>query len=186
MASIQPDGTNELLWASLRDALLAFVRRRVPSKEIAEDIVHDVLLKISLKIDGLRDEDRIQAWAFRIARNAVADYYRAPSNQETKSEPIEDSEQSSRNEDLTSVVASWLPRFLSELPAAERSLLEQVELEGVAQKTLAQTTGIPYSSLKSKVQRARGKLKSLIEECCRIDFDTHGNVIEYRSKNCDC
>lgn len=168
-------------WAELRRALLPFVRSRVPSREIAEDIVHDVFIKIAQRIHDLRDEERLHAWAFRIARNAIVDHYRQ-TGRETEALPVE-IESLETETDLTAEVASWLPRFLAELPPSERALLEQVELRGIPQKALAQSSGVPYSSLKSQVQRSRAKLKNLLEDCCRIDFDKHGNVINYESKN---
>jgi len=184
MSTDQPKQTSEQLWTELRRALLPFVRSKVPSKEIAEDIVQDVFVKIAQRIGELRENERLQPWAFRIARNAVVDYYRHSSKEQNATYP--ESNTYNDSQALTEEVVSWLPRFLNELPESERQLLEQVELHGVSQKDLAMKTGIPYSSLKSKVQRARGKLKTLLEDCCRIDFDNHGNVIDYRSKNCDC
>ena len=174
----------EQLWTELRSALLPFVRSRVPSKEIAEDIVHDVFLKIAQRINNLREDERLQAWAFSIARNAVIDYYRK-TGRETEELPVV-IESLEHDTDLTAEVASWLPRFLGELPESERTLLEHVELQGVSQKALAQRNSVPYSSLKSQVQRSRAKLKKLLEDCCRIDFDRRGNVIAYQSQNCDC
>ncbi len=174
------------LWRELRNALLRFTRARVGSRELAEDIVHDVFAKIMQRIGDLKDEERLQPWAFRIARNAIADHYRKSKPSESLDERIESKGASSQETNYNQEVAAWLPRFLEELPEADRKLLEKVELQGLAQKELAQQLGIPYSSLKSKVQRARLKLKGLLEDCCRIDFDGHGNVVDYRSQDCNC
>ena len=69
--------TTEQLWGTMRQRLLPFIRQRVGNSEDAEDIVQDVFLRIQRKLPDLKDSEAITAWIFRIARNAVTDYYRA-------------------------------------------------------------------------------------------------------------
>ena len=61
----------------LRTAIRGFVGNRIRDQASAEDITQDVLLKISTRLGSLDNGERIEAWAFRIARNSVADYFRA-------------------------------------------------------------------------------------------------------------
>ena len=42
----------------------------------AEDILQDVFVKIHRKLPSLRANDRLEAWVWRIARNAIADHFR--------------------------------------------------------------------------------------------------------------
>lgn len=65
-----------LLWQEYRTRLINFVRGRVRSSADAEDIVHDVLTRAYGQRDTLRDRDKLTAWLYQIARNAVTDYYR--------------------------------------------------------------------------------------------------------------
>jgi RNA polymerase sigma-70 factor, ECF subfamily len=44
--------------------------------------------------------------------------------------------------------------------------------------------GISLSGAKSRVQRARKKLKELLLECCHFEFDRYGTVFDYHPKNC--
>ncbi|MEM9159119.1 MAG: sigma-70 family RNA polymerase sigma factor [Verrucomicrobiota bacterium] len=174
------------LWSKLRQDLLHFVRARVPSKEIAEDITHNAFLKIAQKIDSLKHQERLVPWAYQIARNEIADYYRSSVKEEPK--PLEPNQESASSPDsnYNELVSGWLPSFLEALPPSDRLLLEEVELKSISQTEAAQTRSIPYSSLKSQVQRARAKLRNLLEDCCRIERDRYGNVVDYKSKNCDC
>ena len=68
---------DEALLERLRIAIRGFVAGRVRNTATAEDITQDVLLKISTRLDSLRGTDRIEAWAFRIAKNTISDYFRA-------------------------------------------------------------------------------------------------------------
>ena len=68
---------SEQLWETFSVPLQRFIQRRVPDPHTAEDILQDVFLKIHMRIDSLHQQDRVAAWIYQIARNAIADYYRA-------------------------------------------------------------------------------------------------------------
>jgi RNA polymerase sigma-70 factor (ECF subfamily) len=51
------------------------------------------------------------------------------------------------------------------------------DLDGLTQKQYATIAGISLSGAKSRVQRAREKLKELILKCCEYEFDKYGNII---------
>ena len=63
-------------WDELREPLLAFIARRTPDRDTAEDILQDVLLRIHRHADELEHSSAVRAWIFQIARNAIADHYR--------------------------------------------------------------------------------------------------------------
>src|SRR5688572_22576962 len=69
----------ESVWEEFHDRMRAFVARRVGSAADAEDIVQKVFLRIHRTVATLRDRDRLDAWLYQIARNAVVDHYRSPS-----------------------------------------------------------------------------------------------------------
>ena len=58
----------ESRWRELRARLGAFVGRRVGNPEDAEDVVQDVFVRMQRNIGALSSADRLDAWAFRIAR----------------------------------------------------------------------------------------------------------------------
>src|SRR4051812_2443181 len=68
---------SEQLWETFSAPIQQFILRRVPDPHSAEDILQDVFLKIHTRIDTLHQQDRVAAWIYQVARNAIADYYRA-------------------------------------------------------------------------------------------------------------
>ena len=42
----------------------------------AEDVVQDVYLKIQGHTGTIEDEEKVGSWVYRVARNAVYDFYR--------------------------------------------------------------------------------------------------------------
>ncbi len=71
------------------------------------------------------------------------------------------------------------------LPDDYREIIIESEIKGVKQKDLADKYGMAYPSIRSKVQRGRERLKQLFNNCCHIETDKLGNVIEAQGKT-DC
>ena len=66
----------ETIWAEVGTSLVRFVRRHVGDPHAAEDVVAEVLLRIHQHLGTVDDHERVTAWVFRIARNAITDHYR--------------------------------------------------------------------------------------------------------------
>ena len=66
----------------LHDRVLRYVARRVRNRADAEDIAQEVMLRIHRHGAELEDADRLAAWVYRIAANAIADHYRRPARRE--------------------------------------------------------------------------------------------------------
>jgi RNA polymerase sigma-70 factor (ECF subfamily) len=150
----------------------------------AEDILQDVFLKIHTRIDTLHQQDRIAAWIYQIARNAIADYYRAmrPTTElpATHAAPDDLSD--------TDVVRELLPcvaAMVDGLPDTYREALRLTEYEGLSQKALSGRLGISFSGAKSRVQRARAKIKQQLLDCCHFELDHAGRIIDYQP-HCAC
>jgi RNA polymerase sigma-70 factor (ECF subfamily) len=67
----------EALYQAHVRPIYAFIFSRVGSREVAEDITSEVFLRALAHLDPTREEHSIVAWLYRVARNAVNDYWRA-------------------------------------------------------------------------------------------------------------
>lgn len=70
------ESETEAIWDNFHSSIFAFIRKRVESEEVAEDILQDVFLKIHRTLPTLKDGKKIQSWVFQITRNAIIDHYR--------------------------------------------------------------------------------------------------------------
>ena len=71
------------------------------------------------------------------------------------------------------------------LPDAYREALRRTEYEGLSQKQLSEQLGISFSGAKSRVQRARARIKEQLLECCHFELDHAGRIIDYQP-HCAC
>ena len=71
---------------------------------------------------------------------------------------------------------------MNQLPIEYKNIIIDVEINGVRQKDLASKYNLAYPSVRSRVQRGREKLKALLLECCAIEADNRGNVLDVASR----
>lgn len=170
----------ESIYTDFHSKLKSFVVGRVSDPDTAEDILQDVYLKIHSKIDGLRESDRLESWIYQITRNAIIDHYRRARPLDELSDslasPLDD------EPDAVSQLASSVKGMLNCVPEKYREALELTELQGLSQVELATRLELTVSGAKSRVQRAREKLKEAFLDCCHFEFDRLGRVMDYHPK----
>ncbi len=181
-------------WHELRGPLSAYIRRRVARPEDAEDVLQEVMLRIHRHADELAGADRVAAWVHRIAQNAITDHYRrsaarpeiaagaATDLDERASEPPGEPE----TEGLRRELSACLRPLIGRLPEGTRDALTLVELDGLTQAEAASRLGISLSGAKSRVQRGRAQLKTLLLDCCHVAVDRRGGITEYRPRGGSC
>ena len=174
-------------WSNLGGHLQSFIGNKIKDKEAAKDLVQDVFIKVKLKLHTLNDTEKINSWIFQITRNTINDYFR---NQKKayQSLPADEWETTSFSKDETLELSRCMLPMIDLLPDKYKEALMLSDIEGMPQKELAERLGISYSGAKSRVQRGREKLKEVFLQCCEINTDKYGNVIEFQKKNCslDC
>jgi RNA polymerase sigma-70 factor (ECF subfamily) len=178
--------TTGVLWAEFSGRLRGFIAKRVRAEVDIEDILQEVFAKIHAGLGALKDDERLEAWLFQIARRAITDYYRDRSGpRRTQGLPPELPEEGTE-EDIQVQVASWLRPMMELLSEEDREAIRLADLEALPQKDLAARLGLSLTGAKSRVQRARKRLKSVLLECCHIDMDRRGNAIGYGRKEGPC
>src|SRR5215207_821463 len=67
---------SEAAWSDLHARLRAFVARRIPDGVVVDDLAQEILLRLYTHMGRLRDHERLDAWAYQVARNVLTDYWR--------------------------------------------------------------------------------------------------------------
>ena len=177
--------STELVWERFSARLLAFTRRRVEDLQTAEDLLQEVFIRIHTRIDSLEDDSRLEAWVYQIARHAILDHYRRRRETGPLPEDIPDASESTEPEPAETLAAS-MREMVEALPEPYREALLLTEFEGLSQAELATRLGISLSGAKSRVQRARQKIKDELLTCCHFELDRRGRVIDFWEHCCCC
>ena len=187
--SMEHSAETERIWQEMHDRLLSYINRRVEPVQDAEDILQDVFLRIHASLSNLNDTQSVTAWVYQIARNAITDYYRKRASAGKAMAGLTVDALASTNylaEDDPTAEAEFtrcLEPLLNELPAPYRQALVLTELNGVTQKNAAGQLGLSVSGMKARVQRGRSKLKDVIDDCCSVELDRRGGLVDYHRRD---
>ena len=169
-------------WHELGDRLRMYVSRRVTPGD-ADDVVQSVMVKL-LERRGEIDADSVRAWLFTVTRNAVAEHYRQqrPSIDLDSFGDVADVDETDPADRTIGSLSDCLDPIMRMLSDSDADLLRRIDLRGEAQTELAASLGVPLSTLKSRVQRARTKLRSAFDACCAFDLSRNGAPLAYERR----
>lgn len=178
--------TTHDLYRDFRKPLLAFIRAKLRDQSKAEDILHDVFLRVHAHIADLNDVAKIESWIYQIARNRIADDFRTEKSVTALNDETDFAEPESNSALLR--LANSARRFAAQLPEPHRTALMLADFENLPQREVARRLGISLSAAKSRVQRARKLLKELYLECCTFEQNAHRVILDYepRANPSDC
>jgi len=183
----------EEIWEDLHHRLLSFIRGRVSNLQDAQDILQEVFIRIHKNVGRLNDAQSVTGWAYQITRNAIVDHYRAGAKDADARMRLIRAADS--NEEIANVVADddrarrelagCLEPLMRSLPPHYSQAIELSELGGLTQKEAAERVGLSVPGMKARVQRGRRKLREALLDCCRVEVDRRGGVVDYEFKGGD-
>ena len=162
--------------------LLNFIRKFVPDKSDAEDIMQDVFFQLAVNFDDIRSIDKVSSWMFRVARNKITDKFRKkkPDNFSSLEKYMDDEHPISMEElipDLGSlpdddylreVIWNRIEVALEKMPADQRAVFIMHELEQKSFKEMESILGVNLNTLLSRKRYAmiflRKELQSFYQE----------------------
>lgn len=188
----------EDLWNRFHSCVRSFIRKRVSNDADAEEILQEVFTRIHAHLAGVKRTGSVQAWVFRITRNAIIDHYHARkrlagNQEEAPNASASPGKQGSEDDESARAdLSRCMMLLLEEVPEPYGEAVMLAELGTLSQKELSRRMGISYSGMKSRVQRGRDQLKSLLLTCCEIERDARGGVLGFTPRSalwqdkCDC
>lgn len=179
----RPKITTEQIWRELSDRLRQFIRLRVASAADVDDILQTVFLRIHQKIDELHQIERLESWVFQITRNAVTDHFRKKRDVQNDSLAQNVVADLKSIDNLNRQVAGCLTTLIDYLPEDQKRAVSMYELKGISQKEIADRESISLSGAKSRVQRGRKTLETMLKDCCQFQFDRYGNILQCKAED---
>lgn len=158
-----------------QDRIFGFVNHLVGDEELAADITQDAFIRAYQSLCNFRNGS-FRSWLYRIAKNAAFDELRRH-----KKHPLVSIDQEDEEDDNTSLL-SYLPsdepspeleyeRYelkrtiqdaLGKLSQDHRALIVLVDIQEFDYLEAAEALGINIGTVKSRLARARGQLRELL------------------------
>jgi RNA polymerase sigma factor (sigma-70 family) len=168
-----------------KDRLLSFIRNRVSSVEEAEDILQDVFYQFVAGFESIESLDRVTSWLFSVARNKIIDRYRRDAVRPQRTDlgihagmeedsPITlqdilpDLGNTPEDSLFRDVIWDAIMEALDELPAEQREIFIQNELQEKSFREISEASGVSINTLLSRKRYAilalRKKLQRLYDD----------------------
>lgn len=160
-------------WSVHEAELRNYLRHRLGDAAEADDLLHDLFLKVWRQGEAFCAIANPRAWLFEVARNLIVDRRRKAH----RHDPLPDQIASTEPEEIAvDALADCLPRVLAELSAEDREAIVLCDLGDMTQARFAELKGLSLPGAKSRVQRARRHLRERMSQACQVRFDEAGRV----------
>ncbi len=168
------------IWNIHKNHLLEFIKTKIDDASIADDILQEVGIKLHDNLLRKTAIKNYKNWLFQVTRNTVSDYYRkANKHNETALNELE------LLDDATGSCVCDLSGFVIQnyLPEKYGKPLYLSDIEQKSQQEIADLLALSLSATKTRIGRARKKLKELITDCVDVQHNDAGQITDFRLKN---
>lgn len=176
---LQDDGT--VNWHEAIKRLTEWVRPRLQEPADADELVQEILERLVVHGDQLQTAENPLGWMHRIATNAIIDAYRRPKRTVALPEGLpaetEDPASEARHE-----LAGCIRPLVMHLDPVSREALLVTDLGGKSQVEAAREAGVAVSTMKSRIQRGRRKLRQALLQCCHVALDRRRGIAGFSPK----
>lgn len=155
------------------ERFLRFLRKRVGSRDAAEDILQSAFVRSLEKGRGLRAQESSVAWFYRVLRNALTDHYRRQAAEGRALKGRAATHPDGHDAELERTVCACIEDLIGTLKPEYAEILRKVDLEGAAIRDLAAREGIKPNNAMVRLHRARKALHGRLVQSCGT-CTTHG------------
>ncbi len=166
-----------------------FVLRQVRVPALAEDVTQDVFMRLVQNAAEFKHEARFLTWLYTIARNLCIDQLRKLSHRRHASldqpavndpggQPLRESiadptpHASAERSALSAQVRTSIVKAVDSLPDDQREVFLLREVANLPFRDIAEITGVPENTVKSRMRYALDRLKSAL-----CDFEEYARAL---------
>lgn len=157
---------------------LRYLSAAAQPTEAADDIAQNTFIKAWRSLSSFRGECLFSTWLFRIAANSARDYIRHKNRHQTVSlTSSEEDDDDNKEWDVPVTSGDTVPesslekkelilgvrRAIEQLPEDQRAVVVMRDIHELPYKTIADTLGIELGTVKSRLNRGRANLKTILK-----------------------
>ncbi|WP_367915611.1 RNA polymerase sigma factor [Leadbetterella sp. DM7] len=136
----------------------------VYNQEKAEDLTHDIFLKLIVKIGSFKETSKFSTWLYSITYNYCMDQIRT-GKRKTEVALYDNMEISDEDDgDQLDFHGNEISKSMKQMAADERAILQMKYQEDFSIREIAETLKITESAVKMRLMRSKEKLKKIYLE----------------------
>ncbi len=178
MTTIKKHSEISQLWLSYKEGIKYYILKKVKDEFVANDLSHDVLMKVYNSCCSENKILNIRSWLFQIAHNTVVDYMKKTKKITNNIPELFDENEINSYQGADTFVNP----LLQLIPEKYAIPLKLSDLEGLKQAEVAKKLNLSLTATKSRIQRSRKLLKEKIIECFDLELDDKGKPISFEVK----
>jgi RNA polymerase sigma-70 factor (ECF subfamily) len=160
-------------YARYHAPVFGYLARLLGRRDLAEDLLQETWLRLATRAAELREDTRLDAWLFTVARNLSVSFlrWRVLDGERLGALRIAGLRQSGEPTPFDLTAASELERRLEEalaaLPVLYREVLLLCAVHGLAPQDAAAVLGIAPEALRQRLARARTMIETRLDDGAR-------------------
>jgi len=167
------------------DRVYRYLRCMVRDAGEAEDLAQEAFLRAHRERETLKDPGAMLSWLYCIATNVSLDWLRKQTKdakRESRADPAEIDPPDPAAPSMQKVLeqeqmSACVNRFLVGVPDAYRAVILLHDMHGLTGPEIASALGVPLSTIKIRLHRARRRLKAALEAGCKFSCDERGVLV---------
>jgi len=156
----------EDLYEMFKRPVFSLQYRHTMNREVAEDLLQDVFVKVFTHLREARDPETFPAWVFRIALNTCYSYLRQKKAQAGRDVSLNDLEGrivDDGPDKVESDLKGPLETAIRALPAGLRSIFVLHDVQGYKHEEIARLIKCSVGTSKSQLFKARMRLRAVLK-----------------------
>ncbi|MEQ8245588.1 sigma-70 family RNA polymerase sigma factor [Fulvivirga sp.] len=154
------------LYDNYSAAIYGAISRIINDEDVAEEVLQDAFMKYWDKIESYdASKGRLFTWMLNLARNLSIDKLRSKEIKKTqKTDDISNNVYNVESENLIhqNEESVGVKDLMKNLREEERKIVEMVYFKGYTQSEIADETGIPLGTVKTRLRMALKNLRSVL------------------------
>jgi RNA polymerase sigma-70 factor (ECF subfamily) len=154
------------LYRTYGPELYGFAVNALGDRQHAEEVVQDVFTRVWRHADSF-DPSRasFRTWIYGIARNAIIDHKRRSAVRPAVVTAPEDLDEGPGDDALDHALLTWqVSAALERLTPEHRQVIRLAHFQGMRLREIAELTGLPLGTVKSRVSYALRGMRLALEE----------------------
>jgi len=165
--NLEPEATVEWIMDNYGEDLKRFIFTYVRNKSHTDDLFQEILIIIYKRIDSFQERSSLKTWLYRITANKCKDYLRSPLNRlmiwkdqiQEGEDHFTPEQYSLMNEQKKEIIQA-----IMHLPIKYREVLILQYYKEYSVQEMSELLKINASTIKTRVMRAKEKLKHELKE----------------------
>lgn len=156
----------EHLYDRYEKILFSFLYKMTQDRDLAEEALQEVFIKIWRGIGEYDDsKGKFTSWLFRMAQNSAIDLIR---KRKAATVPLDEVAEMPSTDSSVEQTAEWqeekehIQAAVSQLSAEQQEMIQLFYFKGHTHEKIAEISGLPLGTVKSRIRLALGKLKKTL------------------------